>query len=214
MIQKIELIELIRHRVEGEARTKGLGKFHPTIIEYNIGRAFNSLLIGVFKSNLSNFDSYTKTYSNVDIQYDSIQDIYYSDLPAKIIQLPRIGDGIMRIVDIGDSSIQYVPMTNGMLQNIDGLDVDSICDVVGYVFKNGRVEYQGVVEFDGSQSYYADQVAMELVIPFEEYADTDNVQIPTGSDVRLFELVTSMIFGTPDSDNLNNNNTFNPNIRR
>jgi hypothetical protein len=211
---KIELIELIRHRLEGEARTKGLAKFHPKIIEYNIGRAFNTLLVGMFKTNLSNFDPYTKTYSDVDIEYDSTQDIYYSTLPATTVQLPRAGDGIMRIVDIGDSSIQYVPMTNGMLQNIDGLDVDTICDVVGYVFKNGRVEYQGITEFDGSQSYYTDQVAMEIVIPFETYADTDTVYIPTGSDERLFELVVSMMIGTPDSDNLNNNDSFNPKIRR
>ena len=210
MIKKIELIELIQHRLEGEARTKGLGKYHKTVLAYFIGRAFNSLLIQVFRNNLSNFDAYTKWYKDVDIEYDSTIGIYYSVLPAPVIQLPRTGDGILQINDMLDQSIQYVPITNGELQNIDGLDIDTIDTVVGYTFKNGRVEYQGT-DYDGSQSTYADIVRMLLVIPFEEYADTDYVQIPTGSDELLLQTVINLLLGIPDSDNLNNNNTFNPN---
>lgn len=214
MIKKIELIELIKHRLEGEAETKNLGKLHNNVLAYFIGRAFNSLLIQVFRNNLSNFDAYTKWYKNVDIRYDSQTQIYYSVLPAPVIQLPRKGDGIMQINDMLDKTIQYVPMSNGELQNIEGLDVDTIDAVVGYVFKNGRVEYQGVVDYDGSQSTYSDVVRMLLVIPFEEYADTDYVQIPTGSDELLLQTVINLLINMPDSDNLNNNNTFNPNNKR
>lgn len=213
MIKKIELIELIQHRLEGEARTKNLGKYHKKVLASFIGRAFNSLLIEVFRKNLSNFDSYTKWYTDVDIKYDSTTGIYYSELPAPIIQLPRTGDGILQISDMFDQTIQYVPITNGELQNIEGLDVDIIDEVVGYTFKNGRVEYQGT-DYDASQSTYSDIVRMLLIIPFEEYADTDYVQIPTGSDELLLQTVINLLVGMPDSDNLNNNNTFNPNNRR
>jgi len=213
MIKKIELIELIEHRLGGEAQTKNLGKIHRNLLAYYIGRAFNSLLIEVFRKNLSNFDAYTKWYEDVDIKYDSTTGIYYSILPAPVIQLPRTGDGILQISDMFDQTIQYTPITNGELQNIVGLDIDTIDSVVGYTFKNGRVEYQGT-DYDASQSTYSDIVRMLLVIPFEEYAETDYVQIPTGSDELLLQTVVNLLIRIPDADNLNNNNTFNPNTQR
>jgi len=208
MIKKKALIELVRHRVIGEYQAKNMGKMGDQMLAAYIGRAFNSLLLEVFRANLSNFDPYTKEYTEVDIEQDSKTNVYYSELPAPVIQLPRIGDGIMHIAGMTSSSVEYVPMTNGQLKLIDGLEVDQIDDVIGYVFKNGRIEYYGM-----SATIVSGQVRMLLVIPFEEYAEDDYVQIPTGSDDMLIKKVLELIMGTPDIDKVNDGNSLNKNIR-
>ena len=207
MIKKKALIELVRHRVVGEYQAKQMGKVGDQMIAAYIGRAFNSLLLDVFRANFANFDPYTKEYTGVAINQDSTTNIYYSTLPAPVIQLPRIGDGIMHIAGATSESVEFVPMTNGMLQNIEGLEVDQIDDVIGYVFKHGRVEYQGM-----STAIAAGTVRMSLVIPFEEYDEDDLVQIPTGSDDILIKKVLELIMGTPDSDKVNDGNSLNKNI--
>lgn len=211
MIQKIKLIELVKHRLEGEAETKNLGKFHPVVIEYNIGQVYNTLLVQVLQQGLSNIDPYTKEYKDVSISQDADTDMYYSTLPDQIVLIPRrAGNGIVSIRPMNnDGNVEYVPITDGTLRIIEGLEVDLIDDVVGYSFTNGRIEYKGMTE-----SIAADNVRIKLVIPFESYAETDYVQIPTGSNDTLISMVLNKMLGTPDSDNLNNNNTFNVNTRR
>lgn len=208
MIKKKALIELVRHRVTGEYEAKQMGKVGDQMLAYYIGRAFNSLLIEVFRQNMANFDPYTKTYLSIDIEKESLTDIYYSELPAPVIQLPRIGDGIMRISGMKSKSVEFVPMSNGQLQNIDGLEIDLIDDVMGYVFKNGRIEYYGM-----TSTIADDTVKVELVIPFEEYEEDDYVQIPTGSDEALIRRVIELLIGIPDADKINDGNSINKNQR-
>jgi hypothetical protein len=216
MIQKIKLIEQVKHRLEGEAETKNLGKLHPKMIEQWISRAYNTLLVQALQRNTTDLSSYSKTYVNVDILYDQDIRVYYSVLPANIVMIPRLaGNGIIRIENMRDDGINYVPITNNELQSIVGLEVDNVDDVIEYVFKNGRVEYRNITTIQGSSSVSVeDVVRMELVITFESYSDTDILQIPAGADQVLTEMVVNYAIGTPDSDNLNNNNSLNRNTVR
>ncbi len=207
MIQKKALIELVRDRINGEFQAKQLSKFGDRKIAYYIGQVYNSALVATFTRNLTDFTPYIKEYQSVAIAQDATTETYYSTLPAPIVVLPRrAGSGIMRISGLTSTSIEFVPMTNGDLQTIDGLEVDDVDDVIGYVFKNGRIEYQGM-----TVAVAAGTVKMELVIPFEEYDDDDYVQIPTGSNELIIKGVVELLIGTPDSDRLNNGNTANRN---
>lgn len=206
MIKKKALIELVRHRVNGEFAAKHMSKVGSQMIAYYIGRAFNQLLIEVFRKNLSNFDSYTKQYLSVAIALDATTDEYYSVLPAPIVQLPRACDGILHISGMTSKSVEFVPITNTQLQVMEGLDVNIIDDVVGYVFKHGRIEYQGM-----TAAIAAGTVKMSLVIPFEEYDYDDLVSVPTGADEELIKRVMTLIAGTPDADRINNGNSLNQN---
>jgi hypothetical protein len=167
------------------------------------------MLIEVFRRNLANFDPYTKEYTGVAISQDGTTNIYYSTLPAPVVQLPRVGDGIIQISGDTSQSVEFVPITNNMLQVIDGLEIDTIDDVVGYSFKNGRIEYQGM-----NNTIASGTVRMLLVIPFEHYSEDDYVQIPTGADEALIRSVIDLIIGTPDADRANNGNSLNKNMIR
>src|SRR6056297_90169 len=210
MIQKKKLIELIKHRLEGESETKNLGKLHPVVIEYNIGRTYNTLVTDAIRRNVDNADTFAVEYQSVAISQDASTEIYYSTLPANIIIIPKKAEsGVVTIQSMTNRAIQFVPITNGQWKVMDGLEVDSIDDVVGYTFKNGRVEY-----YNMTSTIALSAVRMELVLPFEEYDDDDDVPIQSGYDDLLFEQVVKKLIGLPDSDNLNNNNSLNVNSRR
>lgn len=205
MIQKRALIELIKHRLEGEAQTKNLGKLHPKIIEYNIGRAYNTLVVQTFvRGGVT--DAYIKEYTDVSIVLDTDTNVYYSTLPSPIVNLPRrAGNGVIRISATGDNDMTYVPVTNNQLKSMYGLMVNDVTDdVISYVVKNGRVEYYAL-----TADLAATNVNMELMVTFDGYEDTDYVNLPYGADTMLMEMVVNFMLGTPDADNLNNNNTFN-----
>lgn len=210
MITKKAYIELVRDRINGEYESKHLGKLSNKKIDYYISLAYNSALVGMFTKGLVSYENYTKEYQDVAIIQDTNTDVYYSVLPAPIIVIPRrAGSGIVRISGMNSSSVEYVPMTNGDFKVIDGLEVDLIDDVVGYIFKHGRIEYYGM-----TTELVASTVKMELVIPFEEYNDTDYVQIPTGTDDMIIKNIIQMLMGQPDADRLNNGNTVNKNTLR
>ena len=210
MIQKKVLIELIRNRLISEYQAKELGKLGDRRIAYYVGRAYNAALANVLARRLSDYSDYTKEYQSVAISKDSNTDVYYSTLPANIIIVPkRAGSGIIRISGMKSESVEFVPMTNNELQTIEGLEVDTIDDVVGYVFKNGRVEYKGM-----TSTIAAGTVKMELIIPFEAYSDTDILQLPLGSDEMILQSVVNMLIGMPDSDKMNDGNSLNKNLIR
>lgn len=199
MIKKIALIELIKYRVKG--KTTNDNDIDNRMVSYYIGRAFNQLLYETFRKDFDNLDSYLRTYINIDVKEEVGTEIKYSELPAPIIQFPLVADGIRNIQTMKGTSLEFVPMSNDELSLIDNLDVNNIDDVIGYAFKNGRIEYKGMTNeiLDGGG------VRMDLVIPFEAYSDDDDIQIPSGQDERLFQIVVNSLLGVP-YDSLNDNN--------
>lgn len=210
MIVKKAFIELIRERISGEYASKQIGKVGDRKLAYYIGRAYNSALISIYARNLTSYDPYTREYTNVAIDYDSNTEMYYSTLPAKIIILPRrAGNGVMWISGMTSKSVEFVPITNGHLKVMDGLEVDQLDDVIGYVYRNGRIEYWGM-----TSAIAADDVRMGLVIPFEEYDMEDEVPLPVGADEMIMQSVVQFLLGTPDADKVNDSNSLNKNMVR
>lgn len=210
MIEKKALIELIRHRANGELQAKQLGKVSDQMVAYFTGRIYNSLLSEVLSRNYGNTDPYVKEYVGVAISQDATTDVYYSTLPEKVISIPRMaGNGVISIRATKSVSVEFAPMTNSTFRVIDGLDVDQIDDVIGYVYKNGKVEYQGM-----TATVAAGTVKMELIVPFEAYDDTDTISIPTGMDEQLIGRTVNMLLNTLDADRMNDGNSLNKNMKQ
>jgi hypothetical protein len=149
-------------------------------------------------------------------------------LPERIIEVNKPSSGIYDIsiqegtgvdgshsvssTDLFTDSLQFVPMDNNRFRIMDGLDINLIDDVIGYTLKNYAVYYNGSTTYLAQLAANAG-VRMLLVIPFEKYADTDLINIPYGNDEALMERVVNFMIGTPDSDNVNNNNSVNLNTQ-
>lgn len=210
MIEKKALIELVRHRVNGELQAKQLGKVGDQMTAYYIGIVYKSMLSEVLARSFSNTDPYVKEYTGVSITQDGTTNVYYSTLPEKIISIPRrAGNGVISIRGTQSESIEFAPMENKTFRIIDGLDVDEIDDVIGYVYKTGKVEYKGM-----TSTVAAGTVKMELIVPFEAYDDDDEISIPTGMDEMLIRRVVDLMMNIPDADKINDNNSLNKNITR
>ena len=203
MIGKGELIELVTLRVDGATSTERKKKFDPRYIAYVVGTEYKKVLEGyVLRMDWDSLDAYTKTYTGVSVAQDATTDVYYSTLPENVVALPTPGSGVRRVSTTDGASVEFVPMTNNELQTIEGLEVDTVDDVIGYVFKNGRVEYYGMTSA-------ITQVRMDLLIPFEAYDDDDTLQIPSGVEYDIIEASVAKLILTPNYDQLNDNNTVN-----
>lgn len=210
MITKQALIELVRDRITGEYESKQIGKVGDRKLAYYIGRVYNSLLVGILARNITDAGEYGKEYTDVAIAQDSSTNIYYSTLPSPIISLPRkSGSGVISIDSDTGESVEFVPMSHGNLQVIDGLEVDIVDDVIGYVVRNGRIEYRGM-----TSTVAAGTLRMLLVIPFEAYDNSDYITIPTGTDEMLVQQVAQFLINKPDADRINDGNSVNKNIRQ
>lgn len=200
MIKKIELIELIQDRLSGEMSEDSLGSLHEDIVEYNIGRAYNSAMINIYRRQSYNIDNYAKRFKGISVTYDSDEELYKSILPANIVQIPRIGGGIVKVQQSKGRGLIFQPVTDTDIELSYDLDVELVDDVIGYTLVGNELTYYNMTSQVASGG-----VKMDLVIPFEEYGYEDNVPMPSGSDFDVYSMTVEMLLGKPPADQLNNN---------
>ncbi len=185
---KIQLIEIINKRLPK--------KMLPQMMAMYIGQAFNELLFPLFRANISNLDLFTKTYSDVNVDYDSAQDVYYSTLPVAIVQLPVAGEGVRDIRLMKEKGIKFVPMTTVAMSILND---ESITSVIGYCIRNNRIEYDSKLSTNSL-------LLMRIVRPFEAIDEDEQVYIPAGMNEKLIEMVLSLALGIP-VDKMTNDNS-------
>lgn len=200
MITKAELVELIRRRLVGQISNESEGSFDEPLIAKYLGRAFNMVLWEVFRGGVHNLDNYNKRYTGVAVAYNSTKDRYFSTLPADIVQLPRVGSGVLKIQTQTGTTAKFIPISSQEVEFIDGQEVDLISNNIRYVIRGKEVEYFGMTSAIASVG-----VDMDLVIPIDEYDWDDDVMIPSGQDQRLIEITVAFATGQPVDDQINNN---------
>ena len=198
-MQKDKIIELVRQSVFGGSATSDrLHQADPRRIELDITAAFNTVFFQIFKKEPSNLDRYSKQYKNVDVSYDSTTALYYSTLPAPIIQFPVTGDGIRRINTMQGVDITFVPVNQQDTELMYGLEFDEIDDVIGYYLNGSTVYYYNHDDTITS-------VKMDLVVPFTEWDMNEDVPVPSGKDLEIINIVREM-YNLKPIDRLNNQN--------
>jgi hypothetical protein len=198
---KSKIIELCRGRIlGGSASVDRLKEADPRRIELAISAVLNTIFYTAFKVHQSNLDTYSKTYKNVAVVKDPDTDIYYSTLPAKVVQFPRVSDGIMNINEMKGKDVMFVPMKSDDNEMMFGIESDLIDDVVKYIRKAGIVEY---FNFDPTITH----VRMDLVVDFTEWGMDEDFPVPSGQDNDLVNMVTQYLKSDiKPTDLLNNEN--------
>lgn len=193
-MRKDELISLVKNTVRRIDKTNSL---HERVIEMALGRSLNTVIYDVFRNDMSNMDLYTKTYENVAVSAS------ISELPVSIVQLPRVGDGVMAIRATGEDGMYFYPMTIQQSMNHSFLESTNYTSDVGFVVRNSQVQYYGI-------SDDVTAVDMDLVRPFEEYDMDEDYYVPAGQDETVLRR-TLEILGVIQPVNLINNNSDEPN---
>jgi hypothetical protein len=184
----------------GVVQADKVKKIHDETLAYVIGNVRNQLLQRVWQANPLSLGMYTKTYGTVACtSQDSDSNIYYSTLPAKIVEFPDPQSGVRKITQKTAQDVLFIPDYSENLDIWEGTELETISDTIFYCVRNGRVEYKNM---DTTIS----QVRMDIIIPFEVYGDTDQVPMPPGSEANIMNLVKKYMFETPMSDLSNDNN--------
>jgi hypothetical protein len=186
MVKK-QLIELIRGRImDGSASIDRLKEADPRRIELAIAAVLNTIFYDAFRNHSSNLDTYSKKYKNVAVTLDSTTNIYYSTLPANVVQFPRVSDGIMHINTMKGVNVTFVPLKDDDTEMMYGIESDLIDDVIKYIRKGNIVEYYN---FDLTIT----AVRMDLVVDFTEWDMDEDIPIPSGQDMNIVNMVTQYL---------------------
>jgi hypothetical protein len=210
-MNKAKYIELIRTGIyAGKVVNDKLYQADPRRIELDITSAFNKIFFDAFKKSPSNLDRYSRPYKNISVQYESATDTYYCILPVPVIQFPTVGDGIRRINTMQGKDVEFVPIQQKESNLLLGSEWGDISDVAGYwlggpVDSTDVSQKNGCVYFDDRFDPIITAVKMDLVIPFTEYAMTDDVPVPVGKDLDVVNIIRQM-YGEKPVDRLNNQN--------
>ena len=139
-----------------------------------------------YTKDLYDLGLFTKKYgltTSIVVYQDDMTNEYYSLLPEEVIPLPELNAGVREILALQSRALVFAPMRSDELKLIDGLEVQSIDDVVGYTVYAGQAGEKGRVVYTGMTTSVASAgVIMSLVIPFHAYDDEDIVYIPKGQE--------------------------------
>jgi len=208
---KEEIVYTIKAMLHSVDKTS---KYHPNLIAMRCNFVWAQILNDAFKKEPGTLDFFAKEYNGIAVSTDATTTKYYADLPAPIMVfqsnqrgLPSIKEGIRHIsTDTGDD-LEFVPISETELRLSEGLEVDQVKSTVGtstiyYIPRFDKVIF--VKNMSSGQA--AAGVTMRLVIPFNEYDDTDHLPIPSGMGETFINTVVQAMMGIPpvDLDNKNN----------
>ena len=172
-----------------------------------LGRAFNQLLYSTFRSKLGSYDSYAKKFENLDVEKDTDGGYYFTNLPANIIQLPIVADGVRNITTPKGTGLIFAPLSEIQDEIIGQMEVSYLIDdniPIGYMLSktpNGEI-----IKYQGQKMRDIKKVNLLLLVPIEDLEMDEEIKIPSGKDVELIDLAIQIITGTPPDDTVNDGN--------
>jgi len=168
---------------------------NPQFLAAVIERALMAILTYAFRGDTANWDLYTKSFPDIDVEIDSNGN-YFSTVPVRIIQLPDSAESIRRITATGDQkTIIFISVPKDSWSDFELLDVSKVSKYIPYSITNNRIEY--------AKKPPVLKVTADIVRAFMDLDDSDEVSIPAGHEQEFEQLVTSMISGTPPPNKLN-----------
>jgi hypothetical protein len=197
---KMKLIELVQHTLAGGQINPDIWKkAHPTVVAEHVNLAMNTILYEVFRKEPNALDIYCKT---VDAGVTKGDNGWYSDLGLSPMQFPNNNYGIARIsLPEDDYSLTFLPLSKLAHATNSRSGVIGRMGIIPFRYEQGRILY-------GSESSLVDipKVKISVVLPFSEMDDTDDIIIPLGTGVTLFQTIVDLMKGTKPVDKSNNNN--------
>lgn len=181
------------------------GKHPKQLIEVYLDMAWNQILHDTFRKDISSLDFYGKWYDVVTPALTT-SGRYSVALPAPIVQLPNISEGVRKIkfdLSADDAMYTFRPISeedyyfSKSLQN-----TEAYINNIDYIVSYNRIEFG-----DGYDNSTMSGKTLNVLIvrPFKSYDWTEELPIPSGQQVSFFNIATEYAIGTPPV-NLSNRN--------
>lgn len=168
-------------------------EYHNEVIDRAIEKVINHLYYETFLKNPLALQRYTKRYgttTTIAVTLDAIAGIYYSNYPTGVnpVPMPDRASGVRRITQRAQGGIKFYPMDIREMELVmNGSYFDTITSKIGYVITQDRIEYYGM-----TAPIAAIGVRMDILCPFSDYGDTEQVNIPEMPDSQG-QIFTDMV---------------------
>lgn len=185
MATKRELIYWVKEKIDS---TRESVELHPDHVMYALNSAWNQILYSTFRKNIGMLDFYAKDYVSQTAVANADTGKYEITLPENIVQLPHITAGVRNVTVDEWEDVEFVPQSeeeNMLMYDSDTYNVD---DVITYHVRADKIIFG---QESGDVSGY--DFRLSLVIPFKDYADSDEVPIPSGQDVELINIAVQIL---------------------
>lgn len=178
-------------------------QFHQNMVNNALSLAYENFVYDTYKYRIHELDSMGKEY-DVSISQDGTSNRYYSNLPCSIIEIDKVGSGILEVSTTTGYSYSFVPMYLQEIKRIFGLEVEAMTDEIGYALVGEKIYYSSMTTAIQSAG-----VRMTVVQQFSEYALDESIPIPKSQSERFMETVLNVLNVVRPELLLNNNTNTN-----
>lgn len=192
-----EYIELVQARL---LRIDSAGRFKSQYVEGAMDMVWQSMAFQHFGAFGTDENFYTKLFTPVTVSQDSHGN-YYSDLPEKIINLPRVSSGIVRINQINGRDMDFSPVSERDFIMMVSQEVYQLTDKITYYVTFERIHF-------GSNMTTAIATAgldIRMVIPFRSYDLDEDLPIMVGQADMFINNSMQFLIGSAPVDLENKN---------
>ena len=102
---------------------------------------------------------------------------------------------VRHVYPTGNDRIDFVPIEETGVDIFSAVDLDMIDSSVGYMPKADRCEYWNLQK-------HVCNVVQYIVVPFSEWADTDDIPLPMGVADQIIQLALSTFRGQVAETNI------------
>jgi len=167
-------------------------KFGDRTVSLHTETAFDTVVGQLFARDPNQWDIYCQPFT-VDVA--NVKPRPYAILPKRIIQTPDVANGVRRIFSTNDDGLDYIPMPYNGFQFYGELKLDDVDDSVGYAVRADRVEFFNMPAI-------TKQVRMELVLPWSEWDDAQDIPLPSGVANMIIQQAVATLSNQPVETNI------------
>lgn len=178
-------------------------QFHQNMVNNALSLAYENFVYDTYKYRIHELDSMGKEY-DVSISQDGTSNRYYSNLPCSIIEIDKVGSGILEVSTTTGYSYTFVPMYLQEIKRISGLEVEAMTDEIGYALIGTKIYYSSMTSAIQSAG-----VRMTVIPQFTEYQLDEKIPIPKSQSERFMETVLNVLNVVRPELLLNNNTNTN-----
>jgi hypothetical protein len=211
-VVKSKLIESIRQLILKQQPTQdSLKAVHPAVIEAEISKAYNSIMKQFYDNDIrlmdAELDFFAKKYPVTLIDesytdYNMLGEAFivytgkkYMTLPARPVELKRnLG---IRYVKPQYGNVNFVRTSETELDTIRGLEIYCCSGNIFYYMDGNKI----IFDFPIDDLKNVDRVFVKLLPLFEEFEDSDNIEVPGGEDSLSKMILQLMGYRLTDNTN-------------
>lgn len=197
-MNKSQLIELVRRNLQGgDAPISVRKKYDPRLVMLYVEMAYNDLVSLLYDDGIkkggdfSALDNFGKSYKR-QLKYNSDREEYYLDLDMDIVPLPD-NQGI-RLVSPWLNQANSYDYRDNNAQGVFSLLLNDTVSTRPWFYTELPYIFLGHIPTPkGSKTEPTDELMVKVIPPFNKLDDNDEVFIPGGNNLKLFELVYNVV---------------------